>query len=65
MVNMGMKTVLHNKFSLKMGYKFNHDTESYSAGFGVKLHRLNVDYAFVPMADEIDDVHMIQIGLRF
>jgi len=65
MVNMGMKTVLHNKFSLKVGYKFNHDTESFSTGFGVKLRRLNIDYAFVPMSGEIDDVHMIQVGLRF
>jgi len=63
--NWGMKALIRDNFSLKLGYKFNHDTESISAGFGLKLKRINIDYAFAPISDEIDDVHMIQLGYRF
>lgn len=63
--NIGIKALVRNNFNLKLGYKFNHDSESFSTGFGVTLKRINLDYAFVPFNDEIDDVHMLQLSFRF
>ena len=61
----GIKTELNNKFNLKLGYKFNYDTENISAGFGINIKKVTVDYAYVPFKYEIDDVHMIEISYKF
>jgi hypothetical protein len=63
--NLGMKALVHQNLSLKGGYVINHDSKSWSAGFGVRIKRILVDYAFLPISGEIDDVHMIQLTYRF
>lgn len=63
--DLGIKAVVRKRLTLKAGYKFNHDTQSFSAGFGVTLRRIAIDYAYVPFSDDIDDVHMIQVGFKF
>ncbi|MFO7895585.1 MAG: PorV/PorQ family protein [Candidatus Cloacimonadales bacterium] len=63
--NLGLKALVHPNFSLKSGYVLNHDIKSWSAGFGLRMKRILVDYAFLPISGEIDDVHMIQLTYRF
>jgi len=48
---------------LRGGYVFGHDTRSWSAGFGIAIKRLAVDYAFVPYAEDLGNTH--RFGLRF
>ncbi len=50
---------------LRLGYKFNYDAEDFSAGIGIKLKKIDVDYAFVNFNSEINDVHMIGLTYKF
>lgn len=50
---------------LRLGYKFNYDAEDLTAGIGIKLKKINVDYAFVNFNSEINDVHMIGLTYKF
>lgn len=63
----GLKAEINQRLNLKIGYKFNYDSESFTTGFGVKLSKLAVDYAYIIFdADsEIDDVHVIGLTYFF
>ncbi|MCF7794028.1 MAG: PorV/PorQ family protein [Candidatus Cloacimonetes bacterium] len=50
---------------LRLGYKLNYDAEDFSAGIGIKLKKIDVDYAYVPFNSEIDDVHVIGLTYKF
>ena len=64
-VNMGMNVNFQNLFDLKIGYKFNHETQSISGGVDIHLKKITVGYAFLPFKFEIDDVHMFELSYKF
>ncbi|UCH10461.1 MAG: PorV/PorQ family protein, partial [Fidelibacterota bacterium] len=53
--------------ALRFGYKFDHDLESYAAGFGVRQRLaglvLLIDYAYSPVGGIFQDVHRFTFGL--
>ncbi len=61
----GMNYNITDNFNLRTGYKFGYDAESYTAGFGVNLRNVSLDYAFIPFGEELDDVHMVGLNYRF
>ncbi len=61
----GINSKLTELLSLRLGYKFNYDVEDISAGFGIKLKKLNMDYAYIPFRSEINDVHVIGLSYKF
>jgi len=61
----GMNTNLHQNFDLRLGYKFNHDSQSFSGGFGIMVSKFSLDYAYLPFQNEIDDVHMFGLSYNF
>jgi len=64
-VNVGMNANLQNLLALKVGYKFNHETQSISGGIDIHLRKITVGYAFLPFKPEIDDVHMFELSYKF
>lgn len=66
-----MKAVLgvnaeYNKIlNIRLGYKFNYDAEELTTGFGIKIKKIIIDYAFIPFVEDINDVHMIGISYLF
>ncbi|MDP8267936.1 MAG: PorV/PorQ family protein [Candidatus Tenebribacter davisii] len=64
-VALGTKIMLNRIFALKVGYKLNYDTSSFSTGFGINLKKISLDYAYVPFKYEINDVHVIGITYKF
>ena len=64
---LGLKAEINRKLNVKFGYKYNYDAEGFTAGFGVNLKKIAVDYAYVLFdADtEIDDVHVIGLTYKF
>ena len=62
---LGTKVRLNNIFDLKLGYKLNFDAESFSAGFGINLKKISIDYAYVPFEYHINDVHVIGLTYKF
>lgn len=61
----GINSRLTDMLNLRLGYKFNYDAEDISAGFGIKLKKLNIDYAYIPFRSEINDVHVIGLSYKF
>lgn len=63
----GLKAELNQRLNLKLGYKYNHDAENFTTGFGINLKKISVEYAYVLFeADsEIDDVHVIGLTYKF
>jgi len=61
----GINFEINRTFNLKLGYKFNYDSEDISAGFGINLKKISLDYAYIPFDYEIDDVHIIGLTYRF
>lgn len=63
----GVKTEITKKLNLKLGYKYNYDVEGFTAGFGINLKKIAVDYAYVlfDAESEIDNVHVIGLTYKF
>ncbi|OQY26669.1 MAG: hypothetical protein B6244_12955 [Candidatus Cloacimonetes bacterium 4572_55] len=61
----GVELNIKDILSLRTGYKFNYDTDDFAAGMGVSIRNYQVDYAFLPRSDELDDAHYITVGLNF
>ncbi len=61
----GTKIELNKILDLKLGYKLNFDAESFTAGFGINLKKIALDYAYVPFEYHINDVHIIGLTYKF
>jgi len=62
---LGTKIELNKILDLKMGYKLNFDAENFTAGFGINLKKISIDYAYVPFEYNVDDVHVIGLSYKF
>lgn len=63
--SLGSDLTIYDLLSFRLGYKINHDSESYSLGFGVNYFNVFFDYAFIPFDYKIDDVHILSITIKF
>lgn len=50
---------------LRAGYKFNTDAESFTAGMGLKLFRIAIDYGYVAFSEGLSDVHSFGLSYQF
>lgn len=62
--NIGVEYTYNNFFSLRGGYKFNYDVDSFTAGFGLHLKNFILDYAFAPK-DVLGDTYKVSLSLEF
>jgi len=62
---LGTKVELNRILDVKFGYKANFDAESFSAGFGISLKKIAIDYAYVPFEYHINDVHVLGLTYKF
>jgi len=60
----GLNARFYEKFTLRVGYRFNYDAQDFSAGIGINFKRFQLDYAYLPFDYEINDVHMIGLSYR-
>jgi hypothetical protein len=49
--------------SLRAGYKAGYDSQGATFGFGVVYHEMGLDYAFLPVSNDLGDSH--RFGLNF
>ncbi len=62
--NLGAEYVYNQVMAIRAGYKFGYDVDTFTAGFGMKISRYNLDYAFAPKGD-LGDNHRISLGVKF
>ncbi|HET6349968.1 MAG TPA: PorV/PorQ family protein [Candidatus Krumholzibacteria bacterium] len=51
--------------SLRAGYKAGYDSEGATFGFGVLYRQINLDYAFLPVSNDLGDSHRFGVGFSF
>ena len=64
-IHLGGEAVYDKLLSLRIGYASGYDTKNISAGFGVNLKGINLDYAYVPIKYGLGDSHIISILYTF
>jgi len=62
--HLGFEYGFQNLFFVRGGYKFNHDEEKYTMGFGLNVYRLRVDYAYNDFGDYLDTTHRFTLGFE-
>jgi len=61
----GMEYSHGSGLSLRGGYRFGHDTESFSAGAGFAMGHLRLDYSYTPWDYDWGAEHWISVGVSF
>jgi hypothetical protein len=61
----GAELLYEHKFAMRAGYQTNYEAKSISAGVGVKLGMLNVDYAYVPFQYDLGTTNTLSLGFSF
>lgn len=51
--------------ALRAGYKAGYDSQGATFGLGVNYHEISVDYAFLPVSNDLGDSHRFGIGFSF
>ncbi|MDZ4122120.1 MAG: PorV/PorQ family protein [Candidatus Cloacimonadaceae bacterium] len=52
-------------FAIRAGYKLNYAAEDITAGFGVKVLGIGIDYGWASYNSQLDDVHSLGISYSF
>lgn len=55
-VHLGTEYIYNDFFALRAGYKFNYDSEGFTAGFGIKYGAFKLDYSFIDFSDKFSNV---------
>ena len=61
---LGINSRLNRFLNFTIGYKINNDSETLSAGFGVFYNKFILDYAFVPLQNELNIAHYISLSYK-
>lgn len=62
--NVGLEFSFMDVISLRGGYKFNYDEESFTLGVGLKYNSFDIGYAYDPFGELLDSVHRFSISFR-
>ncbi|MCD6311635.1 MAG: PorV/PorQ family protein [Elusimicrobia bacterium] len=62
--NLGCEYLFQNKFALRAGYRFGYDLDTFTAGFGVNVGGMGIDYAFVNKGD-FESSQFVSVKMSF
>jgi hypothetical protein len=62
--NMGAEYMYRRTIAMRAGYKAGYDSYGGTFGLGIRYKKLDVDYAFILVKNDLGDNHRISIGLR-
>jgi len=64
-LNLGAQYCPLPLLALRLGYQTGFDTKDLSAGFGIEMGRLDIDYAYVPFGRDLGDSHRFSLTTCF
>jgi hypothetical protein len=64
-VNIGAEVLVVPALALRAGYQTGFEEKDLSAGFGVNMGRIEMDYAYVPFGRDLGDAHRFSLTLAF
>ena len=62
---LGSSFLIYEIFTIRAGYKLNYDAENFSTGFGINYHNFQLDFAYIPFTNSIDDCQTIGLTYNF
>jgi hypothetical protein len=62
--NMGAEYMYRRTIALRAGYKAGYSSYGGTFGLGIRYKKLDVDYAFILVKNDLGDNHRISLGLR-
>ncbi|MCD4817893.1 MAG: PorV/PorQ family protein [Candidatus Cloacimonetes bacterium] len=62
---LGLNSTIYQLLDLRIGYKNQNDSASFSTGIGINYKQFSVDYTFIPTFDDLDSVNMIGLSYKF
>ena len=63
--HIGAEYSYRRMLALRAGYKGGYDSQGATFGFGVNYREMSLDYAFLPVGNELGDNHRFGIGFSF
>jgi len=63
--HIGAEYSYRRMLALRAGYKAGYDTQGATFGFGVNWREISLDYAFLPVDNDLGDNHRFGIGFSF
>ena len=63
--HIGAEYSYRRMFALRAGYKAGYDSQGATFGFGVAYRDVTVDYAFLPVDNDLGDSHRFALGFGF
>jgi hypothetical protein len=64
-LNVGTEMFVLPALALRLGYQTGFEEKGLSAGFGVNIGRVEIDYAYVPFGRDLGDSHRFSLTLAF
>ncbi|MBN1155568.1 PorV/PorQ family protein [candidate division KSB1 bacterium] len=61
----GLEYEIRRLFAFRIGYLTGYEERSLQGGFGMKLKRYLIDYAYVPFTSDLGNSHRISFGINF
>ncbi|MDO9513714.1 MAG: PorV/PorQ family protein [Elusimicrobiota bacterium] len=62
--HLGFEYLWRNKFALRGGYRFGYDIDTFTAGFGLNVRGIGIDYAFVNRGD-FESSQVVSMRMKF
>ncbi len=62
---LGAELAFRQVLTLRLGYKFNYDEESLTAGLGISWLNLDIDYGWSANTDRLEDTHSFGVTYNF
>jgi hypothetical protein len=63
--HIGAEYCYRRMFALRAGYKAGYDSQGATFGFGVVYEEISLDYAFLPVSNDLGDGHRFGLGFTF
>jgi hypothetical protein len=64
-LHVGIEFNYNNSFMARLGYQTGWGSKNFSTGFGVHYGMFNIDYAFVPVSNDLGSTHTFSLGIDF
>jgi hypothetical protein len=64
-LQLSLESTYHQQISLSFGYQTGYETRALSAGIGIRINPIQLDYAFVPFSLGLGDSHLFSLGFQF
>ncbi|PKM99773.1 MAG: hypothetical protein CVU78_04510 [Elusimicrobia bacterium HGW-Elusimicrobia-2] len=62
--NLGFEYLWRDRFALRGGYRFGYELDTFTAGFGINVKGLGIDYAFVHRGD-FESSQIVSMRMKF